>query len=158
MHSHLHVCVMFRQLQSNILWMRCIIDAAKQCKVRQMSPWCCDLQTRLPRPGESVKLNGNCQVCSKDVCGWGWGFHHAGCLRKHFQRDIVSVSACIPALRCCHPTVNGYLSWQGWIWQPLPTSWIQQHSQALHRVNYALNSDRINLMRVQLLGGRWAYR
>lgn len=40
-------------------------------------------------------------------------FHHADCLRKHFQEDTASVSACIPALSCCHSTVNGYLSWQG---------------------------------------------
>lgn len=41
------------------------------------------------------------------------GFHHAGCLRKHFQKDIVSVSACIPALSCRHPTVNGYFFMAG---------------------------------------------
>lgn len=34
-------------------------------------------------------------------------------LRKHFQEDTASVSACIPALSCCRSTVNGYLSWQG---------------------------------------------
>ncbi len=129
-----------------------------QCKVGQMSPRCCEIYRHACQDQESLSSTMAIAKCVEKTCVAAAGFHHAGCLRKHFQKDIVSVSACVPALSCCHPTVNGYLSWQGWIWQPLPATWIQQHSQALHRVNYALNSEGINLMRVKLLGGRLAYR
>lgn len=157
MHSHLHACLMFQQLQSKVLWMCCIIDtvySAKFCRCHHGIV----IYRHACQDRDSLSSSMAIAKCVAKTCVAEARFHHAGCLRKHFQKDIVSVSACIPALSCCHPTVNGYLSWQGWIWQPLPTSWIQQHSQTLHRANYTLNSDGINLMRVQLLGGRLAYR
>lgn len=112
--SHLHVCVMFQELQSQVLWLCRIIDtvySAKFCRCHHgivIYRHACQHQDSLSSSMAIAK-------CVAKTCVAEAGFHHAGCLRKHFQKDIVSASACIPALSCCHSTVNGYLSWQGWI-------------------------------------------
>lgn len=111
---------MFQQLQSKVPSMCCKTDTVyreKFCRCHRGIV----IYRHACQDQDSLSSSMAIAKCVAKTCVAEAGFHHTGCLRKHFQEDIVSVSACIPAPSCCHPTVNGYLSWQRWIWQPLPT-------------------------------------